>query len=286
MADEQVVEGSNGSNSGSDGGTGIEASNDNVQDSGTQNVSEQGSENQDQNVSGDEGEQDEFIKDEDGNEYIPRKAFEARLAKLTAQKHDTGNARDVVLEALRSDPTFKKEFMDSLNIGGESAASSEESNEPSPFETFVAPLPKEHQAFYRGFAGAMASEVESYFKSQLDAFKKEMIDPIKAHIGQEKLNNFAKSNKDFGKYQAKVAELMDSGRAKNVEDAFILASHADRIKQVHNAGAKEEQDRRQKLARAPIAGRGMSGGNQTRGNSKMGLREALEKAGAEMGYTG
>lgn len=267
--------------SGSDGSVGaegtVEAPQDNSSGGSPQEMAAADTDSQGQNAPGAEGESDAFVKDEDGNEYIPRKAFEERLAKLTQQKHD---ARTQVLESLRSDPTFKKEFMDSLNLGGESAASSQESNEPSPFEQFLAPLPKEHQEHYRGFGKAIGAEFTPFVQQEIQ----KALAPIMAHIGEEKLRTFSQTNKDFGKYQENVRKIMSDGRAKTLEDAYILASHEDRLKAVHNAGAKEEVERRKKMASAPF--NRSAGGGKASGPSKFGLREALQKAGQELGYTG
>jgi hypothetical protein len=279
MADETVSTSSTSSIE-TTGQVSQEAPTDNVS-GGSAQADAKSTETSEQNVQDNEGEQ-EFIKDEEGNEYIPRKAFEARIAKLTQQKHD---ARQQVLESLRSDPTFKKEFMESLNLGDNRAESSEDTDEPTPFEKFVSPLPQEHQSFYRNMAGAIAQEFEGYLEGVLDKFKQEHISPIMGWIGEEKVKTFSAANKDYAKYQSKIYDIMKNGRAKSIEDAYVLASYEDKMKGAQNVGAKGEAERRDKLTRTPIS-KSSAGGMATRNGKPFGLREALEKAGAELGYTG
>ncbi len=277
MADEVIDSGSS-----VDSGTGgASLPESNVQDSGAQDAPVDGSQGGEQNAPADEGGQgDEFVKGEDGQEYIPRKAFEARLAKLTAQKNEGQTAREL-LESIKNDPVVRKEFMESLNIGESRTNSSEESNEPTPFEKFLAPLPQEHQAHYRNMGQAFADE----FKPFVESYVKEQLGPIMGWIGQEKLRNFSQTNKDFGKYERDVAKIMQEGRARSVEDAYKLASFEDKMKSVFNAGQKGESERRNKIASVPSSGRN-SGGVTVKGNKPMSLRDALNKAGQELGYTG
>ena len=252
----------------------------NMQESVTQDVTNDSAETVEQSVNQDEGEP-EFVEGEDGKKYVPYEAFKARIDKLTAQKHESGEAHSL-LEAIKNDPAVRKEFMESLQSGEESAASSKETDGPTPFEEFLAPLPPEHQAHYRNMGKAMASEFESYVENRIQQVLGEHIKPIMSHIGAEKLRNFSQSNKDFNKYQGKVKEIMESGRAKSIEDAYILASHEDKLKAVKTVGAKEEQERRQKMSRNSFSGKNI-GGSSVKG--KADLKSALSKAALEHGYT-
>lgn len=276
MADE--VSGSSGSTGGDVAGGASSLENDSA-GSGVQDVPVDGSQGGTNDGAGDEGttDNDGFVTGPDGKKYIPEEAFNARIAKLTAQKNDARS----LLESIKNDPTVRKEFLDSLNIGDQSGKSSEESDEPTPFEKFLAPLQPEHQAHYRNMASAMAQEFTGYVQD----YVKEQLAPLMSWVGEEKLNRFAATQKDFGKYEKQVAKLMQEGRVRNVEDAYKIASFEDKMKSVFNAGQKEEVERRNKLNRMPSAGQN-SGGVNTKNGKPFGLREALLKAGAEHGYTG
>jgi hypothetical protein len=274
---EETTGGTSAESTGTESGAGsVETPNENTQDgAGATGAASDGSQPDGQSAEGDEGDQ-EFVKDDDGNEYIPRKAFEARIAKLAAQKND---AKSAFLEAVRNDPAVKKEFMDILK-GEESAAASEQSDEPTPFEAFLSPLPPEHQAHYRNMGKALAAEFETFVQSSIE----EAMAPVKSWIGQTKVESFEKTNKDFPKYRKQVADIMSAGRAKNIDDAYILASYHDRMKGASSVGAKQEQERREKMARIPSAGRNIQGSQTTQKGPK-GLKAVLARVGPELGYT-
>lgn len=281
MADEV---GNTGSLVGSGGGSAetVESGN---SGSETQEVSDGSSQPGGQGSTGNEGnvgsDEDGVVTDDQGRKYIPYEAFQARIDKLSAQKNET---RDL-LESIKNDPNIRKQFLESLNIGEQPRDSSDEANEPTPFEQFLAPLPQDHQAHYRNMAQAMAQEFSAYAEGLLEAFKKEHLSPIMSWIGEEKVNRFSQTNKDFGKYQQNIMKIMQEGRARTVEDAYKLASFEDKMKSTFSAGKKEEVDRRSKLNRAPITGSNNSGGGNTRNGKPMSLRDALAKAGADNGYT-
>jgi len=251
-------------NEGQGDGTATGGSAENTENAGTNNQPDGG---EDENLA---------VEGEDGKKYIPYEAFKARIDALTAKKY---GSRETFLEALDKDPDFAKTVAEKLN-GGASATPSKESGEPTPFEKFLAPLPPQHQAHYRGMIGAVAQEFEGY----VNEYVKEQLGPIMDYIGKSKVENFARQNKDFGKYQKSVETIMREGRAKSIEDAFILASYEDRIKNVRQAGAKEEQERRQKIVRAPVGGRS-AGGAVTKDGKVLDRRAALLKAAEEAGYT-
>lgn len=279
MADDVDVGGSSGMTGGDSAG-GASSLESNNADSGASNGAPiDNTQGGTQDGAADEGtaDNDGFVTGPDGKKYIPEEAFNARISKLTAQKNE---AREL-LETIKNDPNVRKEFLESLNIGDQSGKSSEDSEEPTPFESFLAPLPQEHQAHYRNMAQAMASEFTGYVQN----YVKEQLAPLMGWVGEEKLSRFASTQKDFGKYEKQVSKIMQEGRARNVEDAYKLASFEDKIKSVYSAGQKEEVERRNKLNRMPSAGQN-SGGVNTRNSKPMTLRESLERAGQQHGYTG
>lgn len=222
---------------------------------------------------GDEG-NESFIKGDDGKDYIPREAFEARIAKLTSQKNEARG----LLDSLRNDPVIRKEFLESLNLEEKRPISSNEHQEPTAFDKWIAPLPPEHQAHYKGLVEAIAPQFEDYVQAQIA----EVMKPITSWIGEQKVSGFAKSNPDFAKYERTVAKIVMDGRAKSIEDAYKIASYEDRLKNVAGSGAKAEATRRDKLNRTPIAGKSQTS-VQIAPKKPNGLKGALEKAWADMG---
>lgn len=272
----EIVEGtdSSGTNDG-------QVSNDNnTQNGATGNTNTgavDGSQAGDNTVAGDEGNDPDsgVVTDDNGKKFWPEEAVMARIAKLTSQKH---NAEAELLESIKTNPEIRKKLQDALQIGEESATSSEESEGPTPFEEFLAPLPSEHQAVYRNMGKAMASEFESYVQDSL----KEALAPIMNWIGESKLNQFSQTNKDFDKYKGQIQEIMSNGRAKTVEDAYKIATYEDKLRGVSASGARQEADRQKKMSAAPVAGRNSGGGNLKTGVKS--LSDALERAGRETGY--
>ena len=65
-----------------------------------------GTEEGDGTVSNESGEEDiETVEDDEGKRYIPEAAFKARLAKLTAQKHQANEtAISSLLESIKTNP--------------------------------------------------------------------------------------------------------------------------------------------------------------------------------------
>lgn len=231
-------------------------------------------ENQNSGV-GDGEQESEFVKDSDGNEYIPKKAFEERLAKLTAQKYD---AKSALLESIKSDPAAKAEIMAALGLNQtDNTDQTKESSEPTMFQKWLAPLPPEHQAHYQGLVEAIAPDFESFVKEEI----KNALAPYASYIGEQKVQSFAATNKDFGQYKSKIQEIMSSGRARTLEDAYVLASHEDKLKGVSAAVRSSEDQRRQQM-QAPSNGRPNQSGNfkQKPGS----LRDALRQAARETGY--
>lgn len=222
--------------------------------------------------------QDEFVKDDDGNEYIPRKAFEARIAKLSAQKND---ARSFLLESIKSDPSVKKELMQALGIEenpNSSGQNTRENDEPTRFEKWIAPMPPEHQAHYRGLVEALVPDFEAYVKESIESALK----PVLSHIGEEKIKTFSSTNKDFPRYQEKIHTLLSSGRAKTVEDAYILASHEDKLKQVSTSATRREENRQQTIQKPISKGSTSPGGPSQK--KPQSLKEALMFSARQTGY--
>jgi len=223
---------------------------------------------------GGDGEDLTVTDDVTGKKYWPEEAALARINKLTAQ---VKAAREEAMEALRKDPEFQKQLMAQAK-GAEDVSASAGEGEPSPFEQFLAPLPKEHQAHYRAFGQAMAAEVQTFVNQALE----QAIGPIKSWMGEQKVQSFAQKTGDYPKYQKQIEKIMAEGRASSIEDAYRLASWDDKIKAAQNAGARDEASRQKKLSAFPSS-KATGGVNvKQKANS---LRDALLRAGQEHGYT-
>lgn len=269
-----------GSNGGAEQLAETSTDNNNQGQTGDQLPAEGDNQSQDQQAqTGDEGDENLFVTDNEGKKYIPEEAFKARLAKLTAQKHEGAEAK-AFLDSIRTDPVVREEFLKSLNLEASRSDPSKGAEEPSSFDKFIAPLPKEHQEFYRGFMQAISPVFESYMEKRF----KEQLGPVMSFIGEQRVKSFAQSNPGYAKYEKTVAELISSGRARTLEDAYKIASFDDRLKGASSAGAKAESERRNKQTRAPIGGPSRSS-IQVKGKSPDSLKEAIALAAVETGYT-
>lgn len=264
---------------GSTGATETEAPETNVSEGGGSSESPtNGSQPGGSNAPGNEGNEDSdpFVKGDDGKEYIPREAFEARINKLSAQKNDART----LLESIRTDPVIRQEFMDSLNLGEARTTSSTEPTEPTEFDNWLAPLQPEYQAHYKGLIGAIAPQFEKFVTDQLE----KALAPVRSWIGESKVEGFSKANPDFSNYRNEISQIIQSGRAKTLEDAYKIVTFDKKMKSVMSANDKSESDRRNKLARSPVMGRG---GNAipTNGTKPKSLRNAIESAANQIGWS-
>ena len=237
----------------------------------TPNTGTEGGTNNDPSATGEQ--EVEFVKGDDGNDYIPRKAFEERMAKMAAQKHDAWSS---LLEAAKNDPNRLQELKQTLGLEAQ-AASEPEPKEASAFDNWLAPLPPEHQAHYRGFAQSIASEFENYVEQRLE----KAMQPVLSFIGKQEVKGFETINKDFGKYKTQIQDLLQNGRAKNLEDAYILASYTDKLKSVSSATSNANNMRKTKMNAPLNTGRGDI---RTSDKKVSSLREAINLAAKETGY--
>ena len=222
----------------------------------------------------------DVIEDDAGKKFVPYEAFKGRIDALTSKLRQAEESA-ALLETIKSNPSLMKQLVESFSSGEELKTSSEKADkQPSSFERFLAPLPKEHQAHYRNMINSVAEEFEDYVQVEL----KKALQPFVSWVGSEKIRNFEHQNKDFGKYKSTVTRILNEGRAKNLEDALILASHEDKLKSVKNVLTKEEQIRRTKLASTPFPNKTSSGGIGTSNKTKLGLRESIEAASEQIGW--
>lgn len=259
-----------------------DAPNDIAATGGDSEAAGQGENNQDIPSSGKDGEEPEFVTDENGNKFVPFEAFKARIDKLTAQK---SAARNEVLEGLKSDPDFRNQMLAELKgaPNGEVSASNnasgeaDESVDTHELDEWLGGLPPEHQSHYTGMLKAYTPALMRH----LDRAIAKATEPLMRAYGEQKVNEFKAKNKDFPQYQRDMEKIMGSGRARSIEDAYILASHESRLKAANAAGARGEAGRQEKLRSIP-SNKG-SGGISVKGKPAT-LAEALKRAAEETGY--
>lgn len=234
---------------------------------------------------GDSGEQvEEFVKDEEGNEYIPRdrveKVVAARLAKMAEQKNAVVNN---VLEAIRTDPETRKLVQEALGVP--EAATSDQKAEATPessaFDSFLAShVPAEHHAHYK----AMSESLSATIMPHVQALLEQRIGPMLQFIGKQQVQSFASQHPDYEKYSGKIQDMVRNGRAKTLEDAYKIAAWEDKMKGAGAAAIKAEQARKSKLAGTPIRrASGVPGASKPKfGSFKEALRYNAQKHGMDI----
>lgn len=195
-----------------------------------------------------EGDTEETVKDENGDEFVPRKAFEARIAKLTAQKH---NAISEFLTAAQNDPTVKAQLQEALGITP--AATEDKDDGPDPD---VAPLMNfleknvspEHREHYTQFGDALATTLTA----KMERMVEKRLNPMVQYIGKQEVSSFTTRFPDAKQIMPKLQQMVSGGRARNLEDAYTLATAEARIKGAGASALNAEKARAQKIAGSPI----------------------------------
>lgn len=219
----------------------------------------------------------EFVKDDQGNEFIPRAAFEARLAKMAEQKH---NAIGQFVESLRSNPEAKQQVLEALGVKSDATGSQspEAAPETSQFETWMQQnVQPEYHAHYKQMADAMYQTIMPHIREMYQSELK----PILSVLGKQEVQKFATAHPDYGQYKDKINQLITSGRAKSLEDAYKIVAWDNKMKGAGAAALSSENARKAKLANSPIRrAQSSPAGRQKPGS----LREAFEQSAREIGY--
>lgn len=224
----------------------------------------------------------EYVKDDlTGQEYIPRTAFEARIAKLTAQKHEAGEAAiKSFLENPDSNPEVKQQLMERLGIKAPDAPTGAENAAPQSDEWdgfLKGNVSPEYHSLYTGLGNAMFSRMLPEIEKMLEA----RVTPMISFIGKQQVNSFKTSHADFPRYERKIQEYVKTGRAKNLEDAYALASYEDKVKGAGAAAVRAEKERKAKLASNPSRRTpGVPGQSQYKPKN---LRDAFEQTAKKLG---
>lgn len=222
-------------------------------------------------------EQIEFVKDDQGNEFVPRKALEARVAKLTEQKH---NAINQFLESARNNPEVKQQLLEAL--GDQEPASSgqdvPESSEPTVFEGWLKEnVTPEYHAHYKKMADALFNTIMPHFRREVES----KMGPVLSFMGKQQVDRFAASHPDYKKYQGEIHKAVQSGRFKTLEDAYKALSYDDKIKGAGASAIQSEKQRQSRLANNPVK---RFGGTPPASKQRPGsLGEALRQSAKELG---
>lgn len=207
----------------------------------------------------------EFVKDNEGNEYIPKKAFDKRIAALTAKNKEA----EEYVESLRNNPEVRAQFL--KEIEGKSEAAKDESESPEG-ETSKAPgwtnlsnwinkLSKnpEHRAFYTEQMSALINDLNPILEHVVQSRLDKALAPYKKFVGETAVKSFSSENKDFLKYeQAVYKKMKESGMS--LEDAYAVVRSKDLEKEVAALKAGKTpgsptQKSREQLNRTPITKR-------------------------------
>ena len=219
-------------------------------------------------------ETDEFVKGEDGTEYVPRKAFEARIAKLTAQKHESADAASF-LETIKNDPAARQQFVDALGVGKPDGADQSGPTGPNTWDSWLQKHPPEYQSHYREMAQALAPEFESFVEKFVGDSIEKAISPLRRWVGDTEVTNFSQKVKNFGEFRPAVQGLMEKHPNLYIEQAYKLASYDSVFGRGRKVGQQTTQQRKVKIGGLPP--RGGPGGAPT-GSGPMDLDAAVSKA--------
>lgn len=227
-----------------------------------------------------EGETEEAVKDENGEEFIPRKAFDARIAKLTAQKH---NAISEFLTAAQNDPTVKAQLQEALGITPAATADKDDGPDPdvAPLMNFLEKnVSPEHREHYTQFGDALATTLSAKFERMVE----QRLNPMVQYIGKQEVSAFTRQYPDAKAIMPKLQQMVSGGRARNLEDAYTLATAESRIKGAGASALNAEKARAQKIAGSPINRRPQPSTKTTPKFTN--IAEALAYQAKQMGYSG
>lgn len=231
----------------------------------------------------------EEVEGPDGKKFIPKEAFDKRLAKMAAQKNAAKEeAVNGLLTELDSNPEFKQQFLERLGINPkeESGAEEAEADQASPFYQWVEQRlgqNPEYKALYTEMGQALASETQAWTQSYVKEQVQKAIAPIMRHIGETEVSSFSKQVKDFDRYKPAINKLMAEKPGLSLRDAYKLASYDDVIK---GRGASVTNKNQNKLKNTPMTGK--VGSNAKVGSSKTAygsIDEALRESFKEGGWT-
>jgi len=193
----------------------------------------------------------ESVKDDNGEEFIPKKAFAARIAKLTAQKH---NAVNDALKTILSDP----EALEMIRkASGDPSQASDEAATMDPVEKnlpVLSWLDKHGVTDPASRAGniAFVDAIGETLLPQLRAMVDEHFAPVMKYIGKQEVGSFVASHPDAKANLPELQKMISSGRARNLQDAYALAMFGKKVQGAGAAAVKANTARQAKINATPI----------------------------------
>ena len=223
----------------------------------------------------------DIVKDDTGAEFIPKKVFEARLAKLTAQKH---NAVEEFLAAAQSDPAVAEQLRQTLGVQSSAKTDETANGDVAPNLPVLSWLDKnkiapELRPHYIEWADVMGQTL----MPQLQAMVEERLSPMLSYIGKQEVSSFTRANPDAKAMMPQLQQMVSSGRARTLADAYVLHTHAAKLKGAGVAAVRSEKARQAKLVSTPIK-RGAGSPGQTQRKPEN-FRDMLEMTAREKGFS-
>lgn len=220
--------------------------------------------------------EDEVFKDAEGNEFVPRKAFDARVGKLTARAKENAEAAEL-LKAINDDPAVRKEFLSQYGQPEKKEVTKE--GYVSSWGPYVDGLPKESQDAMRKFEQGIGPDIKHMIQTEANKVRAEYdskLQSIQEVIGEQELDKFVKAVPDAKSYLPQIHRLMADNEKLTVSQAYGAAASGDLFKKGMAAQKKESQDLKTKLLKTPVAKVG--GGAQVKGSGKMSIDEGIQAA--------
>ena len=174
----------------------------------------------------------EVVKDESGNEFVPKKAFEARIARLTAQKNEGAKATEV-LQMLRDNPDVRQQFIEELR-GNQKRQEDPASKRSSAVSEYVSTLAEADRPAVRSFVKAIGSEIQDYVDGSLKSLKQELVEsmsPLRRAIGEGAVEKFFSKIPEAAAYKEQIRDLLNDNPKLTLEQAFKVSAYDDRAKQ-------------------------------------------------------
>lgn len=223
-----------------------------------------------------EGEEIE-LTEKDGKKFIPYERFQ-QINERLKKSEEAAN----FLEAIKTDPVARQEFVKALGLDAEKSGDSE-AEEPAidaPFQKFLdASVDPAHHGHY----SAMANAIEAVLDAKYIKMLKSEINPIINALGGLKLESVRKTIPDFAKYEEEAAKIMKKYPGMPPEEAYTLASSKDTFKKGVTKGASITKLQQGKINKAPITKGSPGAGSQGAKAPARTFREAFDRAAAQIG---
>jgi hypothetical protein len=225
------------------------------------------------------------VKDDEGNEYVPRAKYDA-LAKGVSSRVGKvkASAMQELLSEAQSDPAVAEQLRQAIGVQPSAKAAETPKDDVAQNLPILSWLDKnkiapELRPHYVEWADALGQTL----LPQLQAMVEERLSPMLSYIGKQEVSSFTSSHPDAKAMMPQLQQIISSGRARTLADAYVLHSHAAKIKGAGVAAVKTEKARQAKLTSTPIKrGAGIPGKTERTPET---LRDMLEMTAREKGFS-